>query len=106
MAGVQAAAVPATATGAVSGAVSGGAPVDPERSGAGGAAAPLVTDSDDVSSRRVVFVDDEPANCRLGLRMLAKLGIGKAQVTTLANGRWRPLASGLVVVGWVGDGVG
>jgi hypothetical protein len=38
--------------------------------------------------------------------MLAKLGIGKAQVTTLANGRWRPLASGLVVVGWVGDGVG
>ena len=47
----------------------------------------------DVSSRRVVFVDDEPANCRLGLRMLSKLGIPRENITVLANGAWRRAAS-------------
>ena len=36
---------------------------------------------------RVVFVDDEGANCRLGLRLLAKLGIPAANVTVLHDGR-------------------
>jgi hypothetical protein len=35
---------------------------------------------------RVVFVDDEAANCRLGLRMLLKLGIQRDNVTLLTNG--------------------
>ena len=46
-----------------------------------------------MSSRRVVFVDDEPANCRLGLRMLSKLGIPRENITVLANGAWRRAAS-------------
>ena len=40
----------------------------------------------DLSTKRVVFVDDEPANCRLGLRMLAKLGVKRENITTLSNG--------------------
>jgi hypothetical protein len=56
----------------------------------GGGPEALVHDQDrtvlDVSSRRVVFVDDEPANCRLGLRMLSKLGIPRENITVLANG--------------------
>jgi hypothetical protein len=47
----------------------------------------------DVSSRRVVFVDDEPANCRLGLRMLSKLGIPRENITVLVNGAWWRAAS-------------
>ena len=35
----------------------------------------------------MVFVDDEGANCRLGLRLLAKLGIPAANVTVLHDGR-------------------
>ena len=51
----------------------------------------------DVSSRRVVFVDDEPANCRLGLRMLSKLGIPRENITVLVNGAWcrAPLVLGV-----------
>ena len=40
----------------------------------------------DWSATRVVFVEDEPANCRLGLRLLAKLGVPAANVTVLADG--------------------
>jgi hypothetical protein len=35
---------------------------------------------------RVAFVDDEQANCRLGLRMLARLGVPAANVVVLRDG--------------------
>lgn len=40
----------------------------------------------DMSTIRVVFVDDEAANCRLGLRMLLKLGVLRENITFLTNG--------------------
>ncbi len=40
----------------------------------------------DLAALRVVFVDDEPANCRLGLRMLVKLGVARDNITVLVNG--------------------
>ena len=42
----------------------------------------------DMSTIRVVFVDDEAANCRLGLRMLLKLGVLRENITFLTNGAW------------------
>ncbi len=39
-----------------------------------------------LSSLRVVFVDDEGANCRLGLRLLQRLGVARENVVFLANG--------------------
>jgi hypothetical protein len=58
----------------------------------------------------IVFVDDEPANCRLGLRMLQRLGVPRDAVTVLDSGAfpsqlpmyllWRPpvLLAGLFLV--------
>ena len=40
----------------------------------------------DMTSMRVVFVDDEAANCRLGLRMLPRLGLQRDNITFLTNG--------------------
>ena len=42
-------------------------------------------------SMRIAFVEDELANQRLGLRMLAKLGVKPEHVTVLADGAciWR-----------------
>ena len=39
-----------------------------------------------LSSLRVALVDDEAANCRLGLRLLAKLGIPNDNVHVLVDG--------------------
>ena len=39
-----------------------------------------------LTSLRVVFVDDEAANCRLGLRMLTKAGVTKDNIVFLSNG--------------------
>ena len=36
---------------------------------------------------RVVFVDDEAANCRLGVRMLGRIGVPDANVTVLRDGK-------------------
>ena len=45
-----------------------------------------------VASLRVVFVDDETANCRLGLRMLTRLGVQAANITVLRDGTLRNVA--------------
>ena len=37
---------------------------------------------------RVAFVDDEAANCRMGLRMLSKLGVPRENITVLNSGAW------------------
>ncbi len=39
-----------------------------------------------VAGLRVAFVDDEEANCRLGIRMLGRLGIPRANVVILRDG--------------------
>jgi hypothetical protein len=39
-----------------------------------------------VAGLRVAFVDDEEANCRLGIRMLGRLGISRANVVVLRDG--------------------
>lgn len=39
-----------------------------------------------LASLRVVFVDDEAANCRLGLRMLTRAGVDKDNIVFLSNG--------------------
>jgi hypothetical protein len=39
-----------------------------------------------VAGLRVAFVDDEEANCRLGIRMLGRLGIPRANVVVLRDG--------------------
>ena len=39
-----------------------------------------------LASLRVVFVDDEAANCRLGLRMLTRTGVDKDNIVFLSNG--------------------
>ena len=39
-----------------------------------------------MSEFRVAFVDDEPANTRLGLRFLTKLGISSDNVIVLKDG--------------------
>ena len=39
-----------------------------------------------LSTFRVCFVDDESANCRLGLRMLARLGVPSQNIIVLADG--------------------
>ena len=43
------------------------------------------------ASKRVVFVDDEAANGRLGLRYLLKLGVARDNITLLTNGGCKPL---------------
>ena len=42
-----------------------------------------------MSELQVAFVDDEPANCRLGLRLLTKLGVLPQNVTVLTDGMCR-----------------
>jgi CheY-like chemotaxis protein len=58
-----------------------------------------------MSTIRVVFVDDEAANCRLGLRMLLKLGVLRENITFLTNGAWlcaQPVSVLSLKVGQVG----
>ena len=39
-----------------------------------------------LSTLRIAFVEDEPANCRLGMRLLFKLGIPASNVTVMKDG--------------------
>ena len=47
----------------------------------GESAAPI-----DMATLKVVFVDDEPANVRMGLRMLGRMGVLAANVVQLKDG--------------------
>jgi hypothetical protein len=48
----------------------------------------------DMATLRVVFVDDEPANVRMGLRMLARMGVLASNVVQLRDGE---LLKGFIV---------
>ena len=50
-----------------------------------------------ISQFRVVFVDDEAANCRLGVRLLGRLGIPAENVTVLTDGTSAAVVSGRCV---------
>ena len=50
-------------------------------------AAVPATPSRSLSTLRIAFVDDETANCRLGARMLQRLGIPGSSITFLRDGK-------------------
>jgi hypothetical protein len=50
--------------------------------------APVVDWNERVKLLRIAFVDDEKPNCRLGLRLLARIGIPATSVTVLTDGAW------------------
>ena len=50
---------------------------------------PPVVSGKPLSDLRIAFVDDEPANCRLGLRLLTKLGVAAHNVTVMTDGTGR-----------------
>ena len=60
-----------------------GAPGHRHDSGAEDAVADL---SSHIPSLKIAFVDDETANCRLGVRMLTRLGVATQNIIVISDG--------------------